>query len=501
MRFGIFLLWGILSLNCTLYAEQNILKWGGDANGGAPYLLLDPQNPRKIIGFEYDVAEALAREMGMQAQFVQHQWDNIIPGLNRGNFDIVLNGIEITPARKAEVDFSTPYFYTDELLTVRKDETNIHDWEDLDGKKVGTLKESVAERLLNEHGVAVASYEDQTPIYDDLAFGRLNAVLMDQPIALYYGSIDLRLKTLPKSLGKVAYAVCVRKGQTELVEKINAAIKRLIASGELRNIYERWGVWNNDMAREFPDNSPKHEEATQFKAYVENFHKQSSFENRIEQYKSYAPMLLNGALMTLKLSSLAMICAIILGLFIALSRLYAPKPIAVLAFAFVEIIRGTPLLIQLFLIYYGLPNLGIKLNPFVAAIIGLALNYSAYESEIYRASISAIPHAQMEASLALGLNRWQALFHIIIPQAIRIVMPPMTNDFISLLKDSSLVSVITLVELTRVYGQLAAASYDYLGVGLITAFIYFLMGVPFVRLSRWIEKRYSFDSHTLHGVH
>lgn len=502
MRFGIFVLWGILSLSCTLHAEEKILKWGGDASGAAPYLLIDQHHPEKIIGFISDLAEALATELGMKPQFVQNQWGNLIPALNRGNFDIILDAIEITEERKTQVEFSIPYFYTDEQLTVRKDTNDIHDWNDLNGKRVGSLRESVAERMLYEHGgITVASYEDQTPLYDDLAFGRIDAVLLDQPAALYYGNIDKRLKTLSKSFGKIAYAICIRKGETELVTKINVALKSLISSGKLRHIYERWAVWNEDMAKAFPDNSPVHEEATQLKAYVEAFQNQDHFQSRIEQYKTYMPLLLNGALMTLKLSSLAMICAIILGLFIALSRLYAPKPVAALAFAFVEVIRGTPLLIQLFLIYYGLPNLGIKLDPFAAAIIGLALNYSAYESEIYRASISSIPHAQMETALALGLNRWQALFHIIIPQAIRIVMPPMTNDFISLLKDSSLVSVITLVELTRVYGQLAAASYDYLGVGLITALMYFLMGVPFVRLSRWIEKRYSFDSHTLHGVH
>lgn len=503
LRLGFFLFLAVLHLPSKVQAEE-ILHWGGDASGSAPFLILDQKNPEKVLGFEFEIAEALAREMGMTPKFVQHQWDNLIPGLNRGNFDIVLNGIEITEARKAEVDFSDPYFYTYEQLSVRKDDDRIHNWKDLSGKKVGSIKESVAERLLYEHkDIDVASYEDQTPLYDDLAFGRIDAVLLDQPAALYYASIDKRLKNLDHNFGNVVYAVCVRKGEKALLERINRAIKKISASGELRHIYERWGIWNEEMAKVFPDSSPHHEEAKELQAYIEAFQDQNQFSKRLEQYKTYMPLLLKGAWMTIKLSSLAMICAIILGLIIALSRLYAPRPIAGLAFLFVELIRGTPLLIQLFLIYYGLPNLGIKLNPFLAAIIGLALNYSAYESEIYRASISSIPHSQMETALALGLNRWQALFHIILPQAIRIVMPPMTNDFISLLKDSSLVSVITLVELTRVYGQLAAASYDYLGVGILTAIMYFLMGIPFVRLSRWIEKRYSFDSHSLklHGVH
>jgi polar amino acid transport system substrate-binding protein len=192
-----------------------------------------------------------------------------------------------------------------------------------------------------------------------------------------------------------------------------------------------------------------------------------------------------------------MLFAVALGLLLALLRLYAPKPVAFAAMAYVEFIRGTPLLIQLFFIYYGLPNVGVKLEPFAAAVIGLALNYAAYESEVYRAGIASVPHAQMEAAQALGMTRVQALRHIIVPQALRLVLPPMTNDFISLLKDSSLVSVITMVELTRVYGQLAATYYDYFGIGLLTALAYFVIGLPFVRLSRWAETRMSFDRHAL----
>src|SRR5213078_3282907 len=117
------------------------------------------------------------------------------------------------------------------------------------------------------------------------------------------------------------------------------------------------------------------------------------------------------------------------------------------------------------------------------------LNYAASESENYRAGITSIPHGQTEASQALGMTRWQSLRHIILPQALRLVIPPVTNDFIALFKDSSIVSVITMVELTKVYGQLASTYYDYIGIGLLTAAIYFVLGLPFVRLARWAEAR------------
>jgi polar amino acid transport system substrate-binding protein len=146
------------------------------------------------------------------------------------------------------------------------------------------------------------------------------------------------------------------------------------------------------------------------------------------------------------------------------------------------------LLIQLFLIFYGLPHLGVRLDPFVAAVLGLGLNYGACEAENYRAGILSIPKAQMDASQALGMSHGQSIRYVILPQAIRVVIPPVTNDFIALLKDSSLVSVITMVELTSTYGQLASTYFDYLGIGLLTAAVYFLIGLPFVRLSRYFES-------------
>src|SRR5207249_3897236 len=204
-------------------------------------------------------------------------------------------------------------------------------------------------------------------------------------------------------------------------------------------------------------------------------------------------LLSRGAVMTVALSFIAMGIAVAVGLVLALMRLYAGRLLRTGAIAFIEVVRGTPLLIQLFLIFYGLPHFGIKLSPFLAAILGLGLNYAAYEAENYRAGLCAIPASQSEAAFALGMTRWQSLQHIVIPQAVRLVIPPMTNDFISLLKDSSLVSVITMVELTKVYGQLASTYYDYFGVGLLTAAIYFLLGLPFVRLARWAEARMAVD--------
>ena len=170
-----------------------------------------------------------------------------------------------------------------------------------------------------------------------------------------------------------------------------------------------------------------------------------------------------------------------------------------------ECVRGTPLLIQLFLIFYGLPILSdylsepfchwVCLPPFLAGVIALAINYSAYECEVYRAGILSVPRGQMEAALALGMSRRQAIWHVIFPQAIRTVIPPVTNDFIMLLQDSSLVSMITIVELTRTYQYLAATNFNYLGTGILVAAIYWMLGLPFVHLSRRLENRLNFKKY------
>ena len=475
---------------CSISASAASLRWGGDSASGAPFVFQDPKNPAQTIGFEADVAEVLAAELGLEARFVQNQWDSLIPGLKRGDYDVVINGLEITDDRKAEVEFSEPYYLTYEALTVRKNTYDIASLADLKGRKAGTLKGALAERLLAATpGVNVVGYDTQTMLYDDLALGRIDAVLLDHPAAVYYG-IDPRLKNLPGQYGRMAYGAALRKGDTQRAAKVNAAIERLIKSGKLREIYERWGIWNPVMASAFIDDRPdQHAEPSAYAAYLQARGVRLGWRAKLATYIGYIPLLAKGAVTTIQLSLLAMAFAVMLGLTLALMRLYGPLPVRVLSSIYVEFIRGSPLLIQLFFIFYGLPTLGIKLSPFTAAVLGLAMNYGAYEAEVYRAGIQAIPHAQMEASLALGMSRWQALRHIIIPQAARVVLPPTTNDFIALLKDSSLVSVITMVELTRVYGQLAAMSYDYLGIGILTALMYVLIGLPFVRLSRWAETR------------
>jgi len=153
------------------------------------------------------------------------------------------------------------------------------------------------------------------------------------------------------------------------------------------------------------------------------------------------------------------------------------------------VLRGTPLLVQLVVIYFGLPELGVTLSPFTAGVLALGLNYAATESENYRAGLASVPASQLDAARVLGLRRRHALRYVVFPQAVRISLPPMTNDFIALLKDSSLISVVTLTELTKTYSMLANATHDHLGLGAVVAVWYLAVGLPFVFLARRLERR------------
>jgi polar amino acid transport system substrate-binding protein len=473
-------------------ASAQDFKWAADAEGGAPYVFPDPRNPANIVGFEVDLADALAARIGRRAVFVQNQWDGLVPGLERNEYDAVINGLEITPERAQRISFSEPYFYSTLTLTTRLDDARIRGPQDLGGMTVGTLKVTFAERYLeNLGGVMIRSYDGQVNPYVDLGLGRLDAVLMDTPIALYYATSSL-VKNLELPSVRMSFGVAVRKTDDRILEEINVALESLKRDGTLKKIYSDWGIYNAATAQAFGDPELSPSDSPRYREYLDAIRNERSFDERLSQYWQYLPLLLQGALVTVEISVAAMALAIGLGLLMALLRVFGPRLVSWLVIGFIEVIRGTPLLIQLFIIFYGLPAVGIRFSPLWAAVIGLGINYAAYEAENYRAGIQSVPQGQLDAALALGLSRLQTIRKIVLPQAVRLVIPPVTNDFIALLKDSSLVSVITMVELTKMYGQLAATNYDYIGIGLLTAAIYFLLGLPIAKLSRTLEGRLAY---------
>ncbi|GAB4483288.1 MAG: ABC transporter substrate-binding protein/permease [Thermodesulfovibrionales bacterium] len=456
---------------------RGALLWGSDAEGGAPYIFPDPKDPSKMIGFEVDLADAISRELGVKAQQSQNAWDSLVPALKRGDFDIAMNGLEITPQKKEEILFSKPYYVYVEQLVVRKDEEHIRGMADLPGKRVGTLSGAVAQEILTAiKGVDVRVYPGQVEPYEDLAIGRIDAVLLDLPIAAYYGKSNPKLMYTGEPVGEGFYGIAIRKGDEALKARIDEILGKLYATGELRKIYEKWDLWNQSqekLAQEFGTASGS--------LGIE--------ESKRTPLATFLPALFRGAAITVLISTVSMALAIVLGLVLVVMKIYGGGLFSIAATSYIELYRGTPLLIQLYILYYGLPNVGITLSPLVAAILGLGMNYAAYEAELYRAGINAVPRGQMEAALSLGMPRKTAIRRIILPQAVRVALPGVTNDFIALFKDSSLVSVIAMVELTKTYSIHAATTLRFFELGLITALLYFGMSFPLSLLARRLEEK------------
>jgi polar amino acid transport system substrate-binding protein len=450
------------------------------------------------VGFEVDLAEALAGELGRPIEFKQYPFESLIPGLLKGDFDFAMNGLEITPERKQVVRFSRPYYVYRQQLVVRVGEDRFKTLKGCrelpGGGVIGTMEATAAERLLDDLNIKKKSYLSPTEAYQDLALGRIDAVLIDYPMAVAYAARNDRLKFAGRPTAKGYYAIAFRPDDNELAEQVDAALGRLMERGELRRIYRKWGIWNDAQEELMPGNLFEEDDNDEAPAVDVVAESRSGW-----SLTAYLPLLLEGALVTVQLSFLSFALAIAIGLPVALARLYGPVWMRGLATGYVEYFRGIPVLLLLFFLYYGLPAVaqdyglggGLSLSPFQAAVLGFGLNYAAYEAEIYRAGLLSIPTGQWEAAASLGMSGPLTFQRIILPQAVRVLLPPMTSDFVALFKDTSIASTITVVELMKQYQILSKSSLKFVEIGLVTAALYLVMSVPLGYLSRHLERRWS----------
>jgi ectoine/hydroxyectoine ABC transporter permease protein EhuD len=200
------------------------------------------------------------------------------------------------------------------------------------------------------------------------------------------------------------------------------------------------------------------------------------------------PALLEGLKITVELTFIVLAISLVLGIFVALSRLSKSRVLSTVTGFYVDFMRATPLLLQLIYIYFVLPTIGIRPDPFVAGVVGLSLNYAAYLSEVYRSGIQAIPRGQLDAAAALGMRPSVTMRRIVLPQAIRIVIPTLGNYFVALFKDTSLASALTLQELLFSGQIIISRTYDYFTIYTMVLFLYFLVGYPSLMFVRYLER-------------
>jgi polar amino acid transport system substrate-binding protein len=487
---------GVVALAANARAQAPELRWGGDSEGGAPFVEADPQDPRTLVGFDVDVAALLARELGRVPRFVQVSFTTLEASAVRGDFDIGLSGIEDTPARRARLAVTVPYYEFRELLTVRQgDRDRFRTLADLRGRRVATLGATLASDILTaaqtEHGVLPITYEDDVHPYSDLALGRVDAVVLDEVLAARGVRRNPGLVNQDSALGVGYYVGILAPGQAALRDRINDILKQAMRDGRLEAIFRQWEMWNEDQPRLYARVLASGGEGLTLApgegVSPPPLSTPAGMPGPWEAARRYFPALLQAALITIVLSCAAMALAVALGVLIASGRVYGARPLQVALTGYVEVMRGTPLLLQLLVLYFGLASV-VQLPAFVAAFVGLGLNYAAYESEIYRGALEAVPQGQLDAARALGFTDAQTLALVRGPQAFRLALAPMTNDFVALLKDSSLVSLITVVELTRQTTIFAANIGSWLVPGALCGALYLAMSLPLARLARRLEK-------------
>jgi len=422
------------------------------------------------IGFSVSMAEALGEKMGLKIEFIDTAWTGILAGIDTDKYDCIISSLTITDERLERYNFSRPYIKT-ALVIAAKGETKVESPLDLAGLRVayqeGTSSELYMRRLAEE-GLNYDSYSYDKVIYcfDDLRFGRVDAVLTDLLVANYYLGQDEGIKII--QLGwEEEFGICMKKGNDALTEAINNALNELFEEGIMQKISNEF--FGTDLVSAFNDTGT------------------------IAKIILWLPKLLKGAQVTIGLTVLAVSAGLALGLFLALGKISKNIIIKKISSAYIFFFRGTPLLMQLYFIYYALPKISPYLtinSPFLAAFIAFTLNCTAYCAEIIRAAIQSIDKGQFEAAKALGLSYSKTMRLVILPQSIKRLIPPAGNEFIMMLKDASLVSMIALTDITRAARGIESSTGSAL-VYIPAMILYLIITAVFSFIFNKLEKKYS----------
>lgn len=474
---------------------QDPLRWGTDPTGGAPFIFKkkgDAEGP--YVGFEVEIAEYLAGKLGRKSVIVDGDWAQLPQQLNKApdvekGVDIVLNGYELRKDLCDQFAATRPYYLFKLSLMARRD-SPLKGWEDLRGRSCAVLGGTVAQDYIRKRfgdSVTLPTNADVANVVDLVSKGQFDTTVQDYPAAIHFLKEYPNLVVVgePVRPGYGFYVIYYRKTDSELGRQLDSAIAEGLRDGTFERILRKYGIWTEDQK--------------ELIVWQTREPYPPAFEETGDPWPGLIRELLHAAWMTVKLAVISFPLAMLVGMLVGVGRVYGRWWLRFPLSVYVEVIRGTPLLLQLLMIYYIVPDLfraadlgeAIKwLSPFLAGVIGLAINYSAYEAENYRAGLQAIPPGQMEAALALGMTSGTAIRHIIAPQAIRIVIPPVTNDFIALFKDTAACSIIFVTELTRKYNELYNFNRDLIiELAFLTAGLYLMMSYPLAIVASKLEKK------------
>ncbi|GBF53425.1 glutamine transport system permease protein GlnP [Microcystis sp. 0824] len=439
------------------------------------------QQGGQLTGFDIDLMRAIGKEADLNIDFRNLPFDGIIPALQARTVEAAISGMTITAERARAISFSRPYFKAGLAIAVREDNKTIKNFEDLKGKRIAVqIGTTGALEAIKIPGSVVSQFDSAALALQELINGRVEAVVNDKPVTLYaIKQAGLRgVKVVGELLTEEFYGIALPKNSPYL-QLINNALGRVIESGQYDAIFRQWF---GEKPPELPLVAPA----------LKNL-QESSF-NWGELFYN---LIFKGVPWTILLTVLSFLFGLIGGTLVAIALISPYKWLKIICRIYVDFFRGTPMLVQLFLIYFGLPGLfreiglNIDLDRLPAALFALSLNVAAYLAEIMRGGIQSIDNGQWEACSSLGMSSVQTMREVIFPQAFRRMLPPLGNEFITLIKDTSLAAVIGFEELFR-QGQLMVATtykaFDiYIAVALVYLVLTTLSSVVFKRLEIYMD--------------
>lgn len=419
----------------------------------------------QLAGFDVDVAHRLGAHLEQPVEIVATEWDGILAGLLLGSYDAIVGSMAITPERAAQVSFSTPYYVSGAQLFVRgEDQGRFQKLGDMEGHRIGVgLGETYEHFLRNNHPqIETVTYKSSVDIFQDMLHGRLDGFVTDRLVGLYQlrsGGFDFA--PAGPLLYREEIAIPVRPDRPQLLADINTALESMRRGGELDEIHERW--FGSTATISQPDRS--------MPASV------------------IASKLSRGFGVTLGVATVSILIGFLLAIPIG-AVLHAQSGPLYYALRFLDdFIRATPLLIQLFFVYFGAPQIGITLRPIQAAVVTLSVNSAAYMAEVVRAGLMAVPPGQRLAARALGLTPFQVFRLVVWPQAFRVALPPLVNSVVALAKDTALISVIAVAEVIREAQSIISVTYNPLQYYFIAAALFFVVTFPLMKLADRLERR------------
>ncbi|ATN60926.1 TPA: ABC transporter permease subunit [Staphylococcus aureus] len=469
---GLLISSAMVYINPTAHAEQNQtwekIKERGELRVGlsADYAPMEFEHTvngkTEYAGVDIDLAKKIAKDNNLKLKIVNMSFDSLLGALKTGKIDIIISGMTSTPERKKQVDFSDSYMMTKNIMLVKKDKVSEYkDIKDFNNKKVGAQKGTEQEKIAQTEieNASITSLSRLPDVILALKSGKVEGAVVEKPVAEAY------LKQNPKlGISNVKFneeekdtVIAVPKDSPKLLSQINKTIKEVKDKGLIDKYMTNAANAMND---------------------------DSGF---ISKYGSF---FLKGIKITILISLIGVALGSILGAFVALMKLSKIKIISWIASIYIEILRGTPMLVQVFIVFFGITAaLGLDISALVCGTIALVINSSAYIAEIIRAGINAVDKGQMEAARSLGLNYRQTMKSVIMPQAIKNILPALGNEFVTLIKESSIVSTIGVGEIMFNAQVVQGISFDPFTPLLVAAALYFVLTFVLTRIMNMIEGR------------